>query len=213
MTSGVRLGVFRVKEMRAANAAQSAERNSQILMIARRHDPATTLAKTRDALTVRHTEPIAGIDREQPQLVKVRLLKVSENWIIAVGIHFAIPGRHFTDFVSACVFHRTQLIAQQREAADMPIVFGKRNGSLQQDPDWFGHKNPLVVLTHLCRQIIVPCIVAANSRSAVPAMAKTSARTTVSVFPALITSARATNVSPCAGRNRFTLNSTLKTSE
>ena len=56
-------------------------------------------------------------------------------------------------------------------------------------------------------------IVATKFLSAFSATPKTSARTTVRVRPALITSARATNSRPCAGRSMFTLNSTLSTSD
>src|ERR1700730_14698042 len=80
--------------------------------------------------------------------------------------------------------------------------------SLLSSPAFSQHQ---LLSSLLPKQIIVPCIVAINSLSEFPAMPKTSARTTVSVLPALITSARATNVSPCAGRSRFTLDSTLQT--
>src|SRR3979490_334067 len=63
----IRFGMFGVEEMRAAYAAQSAQRNPQVLMIASRQNAATALAKARDPLTIRHTQPVAGIDREQPQ--------------------------------------------------------------------------------------------------------------------------------------------------
>src|SRR5258708_692848 len=97
MSGRVRLWMFSVKEVRAADPAEGAQRNSQVLMIARRHDSAAALAKAGDALAIGHTQPIAVIDREQPKLVKVRLVKRVEDWIITRGISFAITSRHFTE--------------------------------------------------------------------------------------------------------------------
>src|SRR5204863_10101031 len=72
MSGGVGLRMFRVKKMGPADATQSAERNPQVLMIARGHDAAAPLAKVRDALAISHSQTVAGVDRKQPQLVKVR---------------------------------------------------------------------------------------------------------------------------------------------
>src|SRR5678810_142060 len=71
-----------------------------------------------------------------------------------------------------------------------------------------GGQNP-----HFCKQIIVANIVAINSRSSDSLIPNTSARTTVNVLPGFRTFATAAKRSPFAGRSRFTLNSTLNTSE
>src|SRR5262245_29608361 len=64
----------------------------------------------------------------------------------------------------------------------------------------------------LFKHMIVACIVAISSR-VLGARVTASAWTTVSVRPDLMTSARAKNISPFAGRSKLTLNSTLNTSE
>src|SRR5258708_29868105 len=112
MSGSVGFGMSSVKEVRATYAAERAQGDPQVLMIARRHNAAAALAKAGDALAVGHTQPITIIDREQPQLVKVGLIKTAQNRIVAGRISFAITNGHFTELVAGFVFHRTQLIAQ-----------------------------------------------------------------------------------------------------
>ena len=71
MPGWIGLGIFRVKEMRTADAAECAQRSAQVLMISGREDTAAALSETRDALAVYFRQTIARIDRKKPQLVKV----------------------------------------------------------------------------------------------------------------------------------------------
>src|ERR1043166_734714 len=136
-TSGnIRLRMFRMKEMRAADPAERAQGSSQVLVIASGHDAATSLAETRNALTVCHAQAVAGVDCKQPKLVEIRLIECGEDWIVAGGICLAIARCHFAERIAGAVFERRQFISQKRESLDMPIVFVKGNGGLQQNPDW-----------------------------------------------------------------------------
>ncbi len=60
-----------VKEMRATNAAQGAERRTQILMITGCENSSTSFAKARNALTICGTQAVTIIDGEKPKLVKI----------------------------------------------------------------------------------------------------------------------------------------------
>ena len=98
-------------------------------MIARRQDPATSLMKARDAFAVSLTQAIARIDSEEPELVKVRRVEHAQNTIVALSVGLAIPRR---DFVKAIV-DRSEMLPQQREARDVPVVFDIRNRGLQKN--------------------------------------------------------------------------------
>jgi hypothetical protein len=50
-------------------------------MIARHHHAPTTLAKPCNRLAVRRHQPVAGVDREQPEFVKIRFVETGENRI------------------------------------------------------------------------------------------------------------------------------------
>src|SRR5258706_1549442 len=159
MSGRVGFGMFSMKKVRATYAAESAQRDPQVLVIARRHNAAAALAKAGDALTVGHTQPITIIDREQPQLVKVGLIKTAQNRIVAGCVSLAITRLHVTELVAGSVFDRTQLIAQQRKPADVPVVFGEGNGSLQQDANRSCHRE---ILSTIVRS--VPGAVATGSQ-------------------------------------------------
>ena len=55
-------------------------------MIASRQDAATALAKARDPLAIGYSQPLAGIDREQPQLVKLSLIERAEKLCTRYGV-------------------------------------------------------------------------------------------------------------------------------
>ena len=60
-----------MKEMRATDATQGAERRTQILMITRGKNSSTSLAKARNALTICGTQAVTIIDGEKPKLIKI----------------------------------------------------------------------------------------------------------------------------------------------
>ena len=68
---GVWLRIPGMKKVGAANAAQSTERCAEVFVIARGHDAAAPLPEARDALTISHGQPIAGVNRKQPKLGEV----------------------------------------------------------------------------------------------------------------------------------------------
>src|SRR5882762_10796571 len=71
MPGRVGLRMFGVKKVGAADAAQSAQRSAEVLVIARGHYAAPALTETRDALAIGNGQTITLINRKQPQLVKI----------------------------------------------------------------------------------------------------------------------------------------------
>ena len=119
-----------VKKVGAANATQSAQRSAEVLVIARGHDAAASLAETRDALAVGDGQTIAGINRKQPQLVKTVVSSVLSTGSLPAASDSRSRVVTSQSGFPASSFQRSQLVPQQREPADVPVVFGKRNGGL-----------------------------------------------------------------------------------
>jgi hypothetical protein len=86
--------MLRVEEVRAADAAEGAQRSAEVLVIASCHDPAASLPEARNSVTVSHGQPVALINRKQPELLKVSLIKRAKDRIIAGCICFAVARRH-----------------------------------------------------------------------------------------------------------------------
>jgi hypothetical protein len=88
--------------------------------------------ESRDRLAILGREPITDIDREQPELVELGTVEGGKNRIrLARGI--AIPRGDVIERLALAVGEVCQIVAQQAEAPDMPIVLGGRDGGLQQD--------------------------------------------------------------------------------
>ena len=98
-------------------------------MIARRQNPAAFLMKARDAFAVSFAQTIARIDSEEPEFVEVRRIEHTQNTVVAFKIGFVIPRR---DFVESIV-DRSEMLPQQRETLDVPVVLDIRNRSLQKN--------------------------------------------------------------------------------
>src|ERR1044071_3166488 len=73
----VRVLMFAVKEVCAPDAAERAERRPQILVIARRQNPAASLPEARDALTVGQTQSVAQVYGEEPEFVEVGRIELT----------------------------------------------------------------------------------------------------------------------------------------
>jgi hypothetical protein len=64
-------------------------------MVARRQYPAASLVKARDAFTVSLAQTIASINREEPELVDVRRVENTQDFVVAFSVRFAIARRDF----------------------------------------------------------------------------------------------------------------------
>ena len=67
----IRVLVLRIKEVRAANTAESTKRRSQVLVIASRKYSSASFAKACDAFTVDLAQAVSSIDCKEPELVEV----------------------------------------------------------------------------------------------------------------------------------------------
>src|ERR1700742_5114549 len=108
-------------------------------MVARREYAAAALAKRRDALTVRDAQPVARVNGEEPKLVEVRRVETAENLVVAVRVRLAVARRDFAERAPTVALQRREVLAQQRESADVPIVFDVRDCGLQKNADWLPH--------------------------------------------------------------------------
>ena len=108
-------------------------------MVARREYAAAALSKARDALTVRDAQPVARVNGEEPKLVEVRRVETAENLVVAVGVRLAVARHDFAERASIVALQRREMSAQQREPADVPIVFDVRDCSLQKNANRYAH--------------------------------------------------------------------------
>ncbi len=93
-------------------------------MVARGQQAATALAEAHDPRRVAGREPVARVDGHQPELVVVERVEHAHHRV--VGRIVAIAGRHLV--ASAC-----QLVGEEREPPDVPVVGNVHDGRLQQD--------------------------------------------------------------------------------
>src|SRR5437763_9910083 len=104
-------------------------------MVARGEDAAAALAKARDALTVGHGQTVARVNGEEPQFVEVCRVEPAQHFVVAVRVRLAVARRDFAESAAFRVFQSAQMLAEQREPADVPVVLGGRDGGLQKDAD------------------------------------------------------------------------------
>jgi hypothetical protein len=75
MTRRVRFLLFRVKKVSCADTAQRTQRRTQILMITRGQDPATSLTKARYPLAITDCQSVSIVDSKQPHLIEIGSIK------------------------------------------------------------------------------------------------------------------------------------------
>src|SRR2546426_3500515 len=54
-------------------------------------------------------------------------------------MRLAVARRHLAQPIPRFVFQRSKVVAQQRESPDVPVIFGFRNGRLQENANWSVH--------------------------------------------------------------------------
>src|SRR5207245_8232061 len=57
----------------------------------------------------------------------------SQHRVICSGRRLSIARRQLAQPIPRFVFQRSKVVAQQRESPDVPVIFGFRNGRLQQN--------------------------------------------------------------------------------
>src|SRR5205823_7722300 len=60
-------------------------------------------------------------------------IECAQYGVMCSGIRLAVARRHLTETIPCVVFQRRKVVAQQRESPDVPVIFGFRNGRLQQN--------------------------------------------------------------------------------
>src|SRR5262249_57156161 len=116
--------------MGCADAAEGADGGAEILVVARDEQPATPPAKASDGGTFVGREAVPAVDGEEPELGDVRRVERREDGVVAA--RGAVAGHDVVERGAAGVPERREMIAQQREAPDVPVVGGRRDGGLQQ---------------------------------------------------------------------------------
>ena len=88
-------------------------------------------------------QAFAGVHGEQPHLVEVRGVERAQHGVgLALG-RGAVAGGHLH------ARHARQVVAQQREAGDRPVVLSGLDGGLQQDANGLGHGEGSLDAEHL----------------------------------------------------------------
>src|SRR6185369_17286611 len=103
--------MLRVEEMCSTNSTERAQRRSQIGVITRRHDSPAPLMEARDSLTIRHRQPVARINSEEPQLINIRRIEHAQNSVVAVRVNLTIARGDFVNRHIA-VFDRSKMLSQ-----------------------------------------------------------------------------------------------------
>src|SRR5262249_44279510 len=117
--------------------AERADGGAQVLVVARDEQPTAPPAKAADPAAVVGGEAVAAVHGEQPELVDVRRVEDRQDGIVTArgaGARDDVEARR-----AAGVAQRGEVIAQQREPPDVPVVACRRDGGLQQDTDRSAH--------------------------------------------------------------------------
>src|SRR5687768_10443177 len=102
-------------------------------MISRRQQTSASLVKPRDSTTVRSGQPVASLNSEEPELMKVAGIERAQYGVVALRVRLPITRRHLINPGATLIFYGLEIFGQQRKPVDRPIVFDRRNRRLQQD--------------------------------------------------------------------------------
>ena len=112
-------------------------------MVARDHQPAAAPAEPRDGGAILGRQPIAGIDREQPELAEAGFVDRGKHRI-RIAHRVTIARDDFEQHLAAVAAEPRQIVPQETEPADVPVVLRERTRGLEQDPDGIFHGGPPV---------------------------------------------------------------------
>src|SRR4051794_29876855 len=118
--------------MRLADTPPRADGRAQGHVIARDQQAAATLAKPRDRLAIRRGQAVAGINREQPELVEVALVDRRQDRV-RLPRRIAVTHGDVVKRIALLIPLLPEERAEPTETRDRPVVLGRRDRRLQQD--------------------------------------------------------------------------------
>src|ERR1700730_17247685 len=121
-----------MKVMCKADAAEVTYGAAEIRVIAGDHHAATALSETRHTLAILFGDAVAGVDREQPQLVVVGRIQCRHDGV-RLGRRHAIACGDLEERRAVSVREAREELAKQAEAADVPVIVDVRDGGLKQN--------------------------------------------------------------------------------
>ena len=130
--------VARVEVVRGADTAERADRAPEIHVIAGDEQAAAAAPEARDRRAVGFVQTVAGIHREQPELVVAGLVEGGEHRI-GRSDRPPVARGHARERPALRALQRLEMAPQQREPPDVPIVQGRGDRRLQQDLDGLAH--------------------------------------------------------------------------
>src|SRR5260221_2084481 len=120
--------------MSCANSTQSADRGTQIHVVASHHQTAAAAAKARDCGAILLSQSIACIDRKQPHLIEVAPVQRRKHGIRRSQT-VAIPHRQIEQRAAARVFLVAQKPTKKTESRNRPVIPARRYRGLQKYSD------------------------------------------------------------------------------
>lgn len=108
-------------------------------MVTRGEKSAASLTETRDPFAVTDCHSIAGIDGEEPEFVEVSRVEHAQHEVVTFGVCFSIARGDFINRIPNFIPDRREMVAQQREPFDAPVVFSVWNRRLQKDVNRIAH--------------------------------------------------------------------------
>src|SRR5215470_5549027 len=95
----------------------------------------------RNRLALSGGDPVPEIQREQPEFVERRAVERCEHRIAPVRPGFAVAGDHLEPYPG--FLERSEVLPEQRETLDRPVIRPSRCGRLDQDVHRAFHIPPL----------------------------------------------------------------------
>lgn len=107
----IRILVLRVEKVCGADPADGANGRAEVLMVTRREDASSALAKTSDTLAVFYGKTITGINREKPQFVNGRPVYLTQDLIISRYVLFAVARHDLDKLITFFILKRGEMLA------------------------------------------------------------------------------------------------------
>jgi len=133
MPGEIGLGVPAVEVIGRADRAKTAERGAHVLMVHHREESSPAPAKPLDRGALIRADALAHVESEQPQLVEIGSVDLGQNRIRSVLRGLSVPRRHGDR--STGDLERLQLLTQQGQAVDGPVVRPGRRGGLKKNTE------------------------------------------------------------------------------
>ena len=120
-----RIDVLVVELVEQTHRSEPAQATAQVLMVAGGEHAAAVLPEPHDRIGVGIGEAVTDVDGHQPQLVVAQSVETAQDRVVVAPAGPVTRGH----VMARC----PQLVGEQREAGDVPIVGMRRDRGLQQD--------------------------------------------------------------------------------